>query len=218
MLSPSDKDHLYSALCHDTVFQPSRETFDMFLEHCKELEFKAKKNIVVFGEINDEFWMVAKGVARMAYYNVVQEVTYGFGGPGTMFISPMGFVKHTEANFHIISLSSCVMLRMDKNTFTSLLRKNHEFCLWINGAMMYQFLACEAWINARNVPANIRVEKLMKGLMEEDYDDINPNMKYNRRKVPMRVLASYLGITRTHMAHLIKDMYNKDSLQKGNKP
>ncbi len=211
MLTDKDKDLLFRSMSHDSFFPPTRRVFDMLIACAEQIEYKAKKNIVEFGKLNTDLWIVGAGVARMTYFNEVQEMTYGFGGQGTIFLSPLGFVKGEVANFHLIAVTQCVMLRIPKSSFLELMTTEIEVSNWFCGALLYQIMASEARVNSHSIPAVERVERFMNGQTEEDYKDINPHMYFDRRKLPMRVLASYFGITRSHMAHIIKKMYEKEA-------
>lgn len=211
MLTDKDFDLLYQSMCHDSYFPPSRPAFDRLLEGAEQLFYKAKKCVVEYGTVDSDIWIVGKGVARLVYYNETQEMTYGFGGQGTLFCSPLGLVKGDVANFHLIAVTDCIMFRLPKKYFLNLVTTEIELSNWFSGAMLYQIMAAEARINSHNYPAAERVERFMKGMTEQDYNEINPHMRFNRHKLPMRVLASYFGITRSHMAHIIKKMYEKDS-------
>ncbi len=211
MLTDKDIELLYEAICHDSYFPPDRDAFNLLLDKAEKCCFKAKKYIVEYGEVNTDMWIVGKGVIRLSYYNEDHEITYGFGGQGTVFASPLGFVKGEIANFHLIAVTDVIMLKISKRDFLDLITTNIKLSNWFSGAMIYQLMASEARINSHNYPAAERVERFMKGMTDKDYKDINPHMQFSRHKLPMRVLASYFGITRSHMAHIIKKMYEKDS-------
>ncbi len=211
MLTDKDIELLYEAICHDSYFPPDRDAFNLLLDKAEECRFKAKKYIVEYGEVNTDMWIVGKGVIRLSYYNEDHEITYGFGGQGTVFASPLGFVKGEIANFHLIAVTDVIMLKIPKRDFLDLITTNIKLSNWFSGAMIYQLMASEARINSHNYPAAERVERFMKGMTDKDYKEINPHMQFSRHKLPMRVLASYFGITRSHMAHIIKKMYEKGS-------
>ena len=211
MLTDRDYDLLYKAMCHDSYFPPERKAFDMLLDKAEVLHYKAKKCIVESGSVDTSLWIVGRGVTRLAYYSENREITYGFGAQGTIFCSPLGFVKGEVANFHLIAVTDVIMLRLSKIDFLNLVTSDLEISNWFSGALLYQIMASEARINAQDYPAPERVERFMKGMTEEDYKEINPHMRFNRHQLPMRVLASYFGITRSHMAHIIKKMYEKES-------
>lgn len=211
MLTDKDLDVLYKSMCHDSFFPPSRTAFDELLKGAEQLHYKAKRCVVQYASVDSDIWIVGKGVARLVYYNETREMTYGFGGQGTIFCSPLGVVKREPANFHLITVTDCIMFRLPKNYFLSLMTTNIEISNWFAGALLYQIMAAEARINSHNYPAVERVERFMKGMTDQDYNEINPHMRFNRHKLPMRVLASYFGISRSHMAHIIKKMYEKDS-------
>ncbi|MDE5869012.1 MAG: Crp/Fnr family transcriptional regulator [Muribaculaceae bacterium] len=211
MLNDKEIDLLYQAMCHDSCFPPSREGFNALIEKGEELMFKAKKEIVGHGSIDNNIWIIGKGIARLVYFNDNREITYGFGGQGTLFCSPLSFVKGEVSNFHLIAVTDCVMFKISKADFLKLISSDIEISNWFCGAMIYQIMVAEAKINSQNYPANERVERFMKGMIEEYNKEVNPYLRFNLHQLPMRVLASYFGITRSHMAHLIKDFYDKEA-------
>lgn len=213
MLTETDLDLLYQALCHDSCFPPKRKAFNRLVENAEELEFKAKKNIVEYGTVDTSIWIVARGMTRLAYYSEDKEITYGFGAQGTLFCSPLGFFRGEAANFHLIAVTDVVMLRISKVDFVSMLTTDIEISNWFSGAVIGQMMACEIKVNIHSYSTVERIERFMKGQLEEDYKIKNKNMSFNLHQIPMRVLASYFGITRSHMAHIIKKMYAKDSEQ-----
>lgn len=214
MLTEKEYDSLYEAICHDSCFPLSRSSFNLLISKAEELEFKAKKCIVEYGIVNNSIWIVAKGVTRLAYYSEDKEVTYGFGGKGTLFCSPSGFFRGEVANIHLIAVTDVIMFKLNKADFIDLITTDIEISNWFSGALMGQIMASEIKINIHDYPTVERVERFMKGMMQEDYKVINSDMRFNRLQLPMRVLASYFGITRSHMAHIIKKMYEKGEAPK----
>ncbi|MDE6340660.1 MAG: Crp/Fnr family transcriptional regulator [Muribaculaceae bacterium] len=211
MLTDKDLDILYQAVCHDTCFPPKRATFDKVLERSEMLEVKAKKSIVEYSSVDTSIWIVAKGMTRLTYYSDNKEVTYGFGAQGTMFCSPLGFIKGEEANFHLIAVSDVIMFRLSKTDFVDMITTDIDISNWFFGAVLGQMMASEIKVNIHGYPTEETVERFIRGLMEEDYKVINKDMRFNRLQLPMRVLASYFGITRAHMAHIVKKVYEKGS-------
>lgn len=214
MLTDKDFELLYEAMSHDSCFPPPRRAFDVLFGKAEMLEFKAKKAIVDHGMVDSDLWIVGRGVTRLAYYNDNHEVTYGFGAQGTVFCSPLGFINAEVANFHLIAVTDVVMFRLKKADFIQLISTDIEISNWFSGALLYQLLAAEARINIQNYPAVERVERFMKGKMKDYWEQVNPHMRFNLHQLPMRVLASYFGITRSHMAHIIKNMYDKEGENK----
>lgn len=214
MLTEKDFDNLYQALCHDSCFPLSRKTFNALLEKAEEIEFKEKKSIVEYGTVDNSIWIVGKGITRLSYYSEDKEITYGFGGQGTLFCSPLGFMKNGNANFHLIAVTTVIMFRLSKAVFVDMISENIEISNWFSGALLGQIMASEIKVGIHDYPTVERVERFMKGLMDEDYKVINADIKFRHLKLPMRVLASYFGITRSHMAHIIKKMYEKGSTPK----
>lgn len=208
MLTQTELDVLHQCMCDDSIFGINREAFDKLIDSCNQVSFKPKQPIVEQGVLSSDVWIVAKGVCRLAYFNDANEVTYGFGSVGSMFLSPYGVIARKPALYYLISVTETILLQISWESFRRLITTDLEISNWFCGNMLCQFQMCESHLEWKNLPAAKRVEQFMNGALERQYNFVNPNMKnYRRHLLPMNVLASYLGMTRSHMHHLIKKIY-----------
>ena len=147
------------------------------------------------GTINTDVYLIKEGILRMSYLFDDREVTYGFGGPGSFFLSPFSFYMNRPAFIQVDTCKSgAVLLRMSKERFYGLMQSSHEFALWMFDIAIYQILACELKLSLINGTAKERYLSLVKNRPEV--------LKYISKKM----IASYLDVTPEYLSRISVDL------------
>lgn len=195
---------LIDAFTLDKFPIPSDNTLNDFLEHGDERDFPAHSQVVKPGHKYRNLLLIVKGVGRIGYFEGDRETTFGFGGPGTFFLSPKGFLENDVNNFFIEACSDLTVLEWSKSQFQELMASSHELCLWMFNQCINQFLAFETRLNVMRGSAKERYELLFEGNARHKLRTFNESPDF-MTMVPAKVIASYLNITPAYLSNIRKE-------------
>lgn len=183
-------------------FKPSDDIIDRFLEVMEEISVRPHSRIIDYGKVNSYVYCVKKGIVRLFHVEDAKEITFGFGTPGTIFLSPLSFYLGTPAFMMAETCkTSATLLRMSKETFTMLVNRYDEFARWMLSLSMAQICVCE------------RKLSLIHGSALERYQSVLQNRPEILSSVTSRVLASYLDITPQHLCRLKKQLRQSPDIE-----
>lgn len=198
---------LIDALRSVGSYTPRQETIEALLNAGETRVYKAKKCIVAEGDVVTDFYILKKGIARIAYFDGNQEVTFGFGSTGTLFLSPLGFCMRSPAFFSMIACTAVEMIVVSKQQFKTLCESSHDMALWMLDSSVHQFCACEMKSEMLRGSATESFQSLTNGVIRKRFEDIEKNRPDIVKSVSSKVLASYLGITSAYLSNIRKAIY-----------
>ncbi|MDR2890444.1 MAG: cyclic nucleotide-binding domain-containing protein [Alistipes sp.] len=173
------------------------ETMDRFLGLMTPVEFKRNKEIIAYGGLDGNIYVVKSGIARVAYFDGFKEMTFGFGLPGTLLISYYPFTRGEPSFCKFEACCDTTVMKIAKARFLHLLRQSQDFAEWMVFMSMEQLLFHEMKLRVVNGDAKERFESLI-----ENRPEIIAN-------VSARVIASYIGITESYLSTLKKQFSEK---------
>lgn len=109
---------------------------DMFLGSCEVIAARSGECIVEAGEYSPYIYVVKTGIIRLSDYDGDKERTFAFGLPGTIFVLKYSFVKGLPTYFSVYSCCDSVLLRLSKKDFDMMMKRSHEFAIWMFHCMM----------------------------------------------------------------------------------
>lgn len=179
-------------------FNPSDEIIEEFLGRMEEIHLKPKERLIDYDRVNTDIYCLKEGIIRIFHIEEYRESTFGFATPGTIILSPHAYYMQTPA---FLIAENCktpaVVMRMDKNTFDSMLKDSPEFSQWMFNLAMGQLFTCEHKLF------------LINGAAKDRYLSILKNRPEIIDAVPGKVLASYLGVTPQYLCNLKSELMNK---------
>lgn len=195
---------LIEAFTLDKFPVPSDSTLMEFLEQGDERDYPAHTQIIKPGHKYKGLFLIANGVGRIGYFEGDREKTFGFGGPGTFFLSPKGYLENGNNSFFIEACSDLTVLEWSKSQFLELMSSSHELCLWMFNQCINQFLAFETRLNVMHGSARERYELLFEGNARKKLRTFNESPDF-MTMVPAKVIASYLDITPAYLSNIRKE-------------
>lgn len=169
----------------------SDQEIDRLLDNMEEISVPAKTPVIQTGKINTNVYLIKEGILRISYISDVREVTYGFGGPGSFFLSPSSFYMNRPAFMQVDTCKTAAsLLRMTRERFYSVMQVSHEFAAWMFNIAMYQIFMCETKLSLINGTAKERYVSLIKNRPEI--------LKYISKKN----IASYLDVTPEYLSRI----------------
>lgn len=182
--------HIKELLRKECLFQLSEPTLDKFLGLMDERCLKAREVLVMTGQTDPDIYIVKEGILSHTYLDGQKERTAFFSMPGTMTFSSHCFYFGEPALYQVEACCPTTLLHISKERFDELAADSHEFCRWALSMAQCQLYFYEMKQAVINGNARERFKSLM---------DRRPEIM---ARVPMKKIASYLGITQSYLCRL----------------
>jgi signal-transduction protein with cAMP-binding, CBS, and nucleotidyltransferase domain len=186
-------ENLRKLLFAECRYRMKDETMDMFLDSMSEVKLKAYEALTPYGTLDTNVYVIKSGIIRVAYFNGFREMTYAFGMAGTMLTSYYSFYNHEPSFFKVEACCETVVMKISHARFVELTRQSHDFAQWVVWMSMMQFWFYEKKLAVVNGDVKERVESLIVN---------RPEVFEN---VPMKYIASYIGITPQYLCKIKRD-------------
>lgn len=172
----------------------SDELFDCFVGAMDEIHLKNKEILIPYGKVDTNLYIQKSGVLRTCYFDGENERTYGFSDPGAPSLSYHSHFMSQPAVFQVVSCGKSVVLKITKKDLNNLIDSSHEFAKW-----MLALKDIQPYFNEFKFAT-------IPGQVKERYRWMLENRPEVIARVPVKVMASYLGVTDTYLSHLKRDL------------
>lgn len=168
------------------------------LGHFQPHWMKKNEYLIHEGEVCNWLAFVVSGVFRNYYTSSKhEEVTYCLAFPNTFITAYSSFITQKKTFENIIALSNAEVLIIKQAEFQQLVDANSQ---WNTFARIF---AEQSYLLMEN-----RLLALQMESAEKRYRDLlHQNPEYLQH-VPLKYLASYLGVTQRHLSRLRKSFAN----------
>lgn len=200
---------LAAAFRADVTVPISDEAIDLLLENAEFVKYRKKQNIVEQGMVDGNMYITANGVNRIAYFDGIKEITLGFGNEGSVFLSPLGFVRGLPSFFSLITVTNCDIFCVPKSKLYELISSSHELVHWLFNLAMAQMYNFEFKMLNGQQTAKERYRNLINRQDIKVYQDHKIRHVDITQLVSDKVLASYLGVIPTHLSNIKKEVFNE---------
>lgn len=181
---------LKEALRHESDFDLPEDVMDEFLAGGTLRRCEAGEVLARPGEITDSIFIVADGVGRSSYLNGDKEYTTGFGTRGTAMISYHSFFMGEPTFYQLDVCCKSLIMEIPKSHYEYMVRRSHEFTRWMLGHCNGQLYCYEMR------------DRIINGTVQERYRALVRNRAELLQKVPLKQIATYLGITPQYLSVL----------------
>lgn len=184
-------------LLKECDYPVSGEIIDKLLDGMEEIPLKPNDILIMSGKVDGNIYVVKEGVVRYSYMNGLREMTFAFALPGTMIMSMFSYYFHQPTFYQIEACCESVAVKITKQKFDSLVAESHDFAQWAL-RMAYGQLC---FFEMKNCVIN--------GDAKERFLSLVKNRPEIMEKVPLKFVASYLGITQSYLSRLKKQLLPK---------
>lgn len=191
-------DKIVKLLKEECVFDPSDELVYEFLSHAEELEFEPYGKVIEIGSVNPDAYVIKTGVVYKSVINGGQEIIQSFGTPGSLFFSYYSYIHDLPSNIRFAACCKSTVLRIPREAIHKMLEENREFAVWMLNLQQAQLLAYDIAASIVQGDALSRYNRMLH---------MRPEII---KFVPLKLIASYLGITQQHLSR-IRASIKKDS-------
>lgn len=190
-----DNQRIKELVKQEATYQLPDELLDSFLNSMNEVELDTYDVLTMCGEVDSNIYILKEGIMRHTFLNGEKIITYSFALPGTMIVSWHSYYFHKPAFFQVEACCKSKVLKMKKAEFDHFITKSHEFSQWLVSMLQCQLYFYEMKNAVINGDAESRFLSLIKSRPEI------------LQKVPLKIIASYLGITQSYLSRLRKRIY-----------
>lgn len=181
-------------------YLPGDPGLDELLSRGKIVNLVRGDTVIAKGENCPDIYIVQDGIVRFADMNGDKERTVSFGLPGTIFFSKHSFAMDLPSYCRVEACCDTSLMHIKRNDFWEVVSKYHELTMWMlrysYGELFYQ--------EHKNAVVN-------NGSAAERYRSMWQDRPEICRKVPQKIIASYLGVSPEYLSKL-KSMYFKEKL------
>ena len=169
---------------------------------CLDFYFKQNELIVKTGEINQNIYIPKEGIYRGFLYQGGKETTLYFGMEGDIVASIYSYYRGEPSVITIEACCDSVIMKISKQDIDKLIHESVEFANWSLNVTLQQLYGIE------------RKRTVIVGNAYERYNSFVKKRAALLQKVPLRIIASYLGITQQSLSRLRNPRYKNNPSDK----
>lgn len=178
------------ALARECDYRLDDVVMSRFLGGGELIGLRRGEILIHAGEYDPDIYIVVEGVIRHVYMDGDNEHTATFALPPTMFMEYHCFYAREPSFYQVEACCHSVVLRIPKRHYDVMLAESCEFVRWALSMADNQFYFYE------------RKNRVVNGNARERFDAMIRNRPEIMENVPLRIIASYLGITPQYLSKL----------------
>ncbi len=161
-----------------------------FIDCGRLITLKAGEPLIAAGEMNPDFYLLIEGIMRQWYWNVDVEVTAAFGIAGTQILNFYSYTANEPSRNYIEPCCKSKLMRVPREDYDRFLHTSLEFCNW---RLKLAYDQC-FFTEMRN--------QVIKGDARQRYMALLKSRPEIIKKVSLKTIATYLGITPQYLSRL----------------
>lgn len=174
----------------ESIYVPPVDVVDEFLACCEEVKYDPNESVIDIGECTPYVFVLKEGVLSKSVFHDGQEIILSFADPGTMIFSYHSFLINEPSCIRVAACCKSTVLRISNENVREMINGRQEFALWLLGLSQHQLMDYDTNSSIVQGDALSRYQRLLR---------VRPDIiKY----VPLKMIASYLGITQQHLSRI----------------
>lgn len=170
--------------------------YSTIIDAHREVEFSKNETILKEGEVSNAYYLIKKGLFRSYVIDYKgNEITTDFFGPNDILIEVASLFLSTPSKETIQALSGCEVYKIDFNDFQKLYSTIEGFTEWGRSWMSHQLIMAKH--HAVTMHTKSASQRYLS-LVQEKPQII--------KEVPLKYIATYLGITDTSLSRIRKEV------------
>lgn len=156
-------------------------------------EIKLEKNTTLLraDKVETHIYFIKQGVVRAFSRYEEKEITFWFGEEGETILSMRSYVENKKGYENVELLEDCVLYQINIGSLKKLFREHIDIANWGRKLAEKELLKIESRMISRELlSAKQRYDALM---------DAQPSLL---QRVPLKYIASYLGITPVSLSRI----------------
>ncbi|WP_298540046.1 Crp/Fnr family transcriptional regulator [uncultured Aquimarina sp.] len=169
----------------------SKENEKVLFNTIERIEFPPKTILHETGKVCDSIYFVEKGIARTFYYKNGKDITYWIA-PENEFVGAMAsFFSREKSNKMVETIEHCILWKFEHHKLEELFSSNQEL-----------EKAARLFANHGISLLEKRFDTLHFNTAKERYDLLVHQQSNILQRVPLGMIASYLGITQETLSRI----------------
>lgn len=155
------------------------------------VHIKKNNNLQSIGQTCRTIYFVVEGIARINYFKEDKDVTEYFAFENDMIIRAESLFTGKQSHKAIQAISDTSFIAIPAATLFGLFEKHHEV------ERLFRKIVERSYVDTIN-----RLESLQFHTAEERYQDLIKKSPEVVREIPLKYIASYLGITQVSLSRI----------------
>lgn len=173
-----------------------KEEYKTIIDVHTKVEFLKNETILKEGKVSNEYYLIKKGFFRSYVIDYKgNEITTDFFGPNEILIEVASLFLRTPSKENIQALSNCEVYKIEFNDFQNLYSTINGFTEW-----------GRSWMSQQLFTAKHRAVTMYTQSASERYLELMTQKPQIIKEVPLKHIATYLGITDTSLSRIRKEM------------
>lgn len=164
---------------------------DAIVNLCSTVDIKKNKNLQTIGQTCRTIYFVQEGTARINYYKEDKDVTEYFAFENDLIIRAESLFTGKPSHKAIQALSDTTFIAIPANPLFELFEKYHDV------ERLFRKIVERSYVDTIN-----RLESLQFHTAEERYQALIKKSPAVVREIPLKHIASYLGITQVSLSRI----------------
>ena len=164
---------------------------DAIVNLCSTVDIKKNKNLQTIGQTCRTIYFVQEGTARINYYKEDKDVTEYFAFENELIIRAESLFTGKPSHKAIQALSDTTFIAIPANPLFELFEKYHDV------ERLFRKIVERSYVDTIN-----RLESLQFHTAEERYQALIKKSPAVVREIPLKHIASYLGITQVSLSRI----------------
>ena len=182
------KDHIR------TFVNITDEDLDSFLDFGIEEKLGTGDHYIEYDQVCNKVSFIQKGFFRFYHFNDGNEVTRDFLFENNFITSYRSFITGMASEVYVQALEECELITFRKSDLEKTFDTSHKIERFARIIAEHQFISIENYyLSFLNDDAETRYKKLLEK---------NPRLV---QKIPLKYIASFLGITPQHLSRIRKN-------------
>ena len=186
-------ENLKRLLDDECSYRLKEEIMDRFLSTMEEIKLQQGDILIANGSLDSNIYIVKEGIMAHTYLSGMKDCCWGFSLPGTMMYSLHPYYFNKPAFYQVVACCDSVVMKQSKEHFDKLIAESHDFARWVLSMAQCQLFFFE------------KKNSVISGNARERFISLAKNRPEIFQKVPMKIIASYLGITQQYLSNLKKE-------------
>lgn len=189
-VSPDDRLMLHKLMDGESTYSLPATLMDRFIDMGYMRELSAGDILMAEGSVNPDMHILVEGILRNWHWDGPNEKTDYFGLPGTVSMSMHSYMYSQPMECNIESCCKSRIFTVTRARVHMLLKDSHDFAMWCLGNAQYQLYFMEM------------KQKVINGTAIERYESLVTTRPEILQRVPLKIIASYLGITPQYLSRI----------------
>lgn len=163
-------------------------------KYIKEVSYPKGHIILRADKIEKKTFFIKKGVVRAFATPGENDITFWFGEEGETVLSMSSYVEHKKAYENVELLEDCELYELDNAHLQELFNKDIHIANWGRKLAEQELIKIEKRVISRELQS-----------AKQRYDELINNRASLLLRVPLKFIASYLGITQVSLSRIRKE-------------